>query len=561
MKRSTEHGGATTPVGVGTLVGSAAAERRWPRPPSGRWPTLTRVRELRPSARLLATLGPPAVVLTLGLATYGAVTRLRETRELVGHTREVLEASHATRGALQDAETSQRGYLLTGDERYLAPLHRGLAALRADTARLRELTRDNPAQQRRLDALAQLVRARVAALDTGIARRRTLGADAAAALVRQGYGQAVMDSARAVLAAVDREERRLLAARQEAEARRGRVLLWVIVAGTLVTGVLALLTDALLARHAARAAADARALAEHAERLQEQAVELELQTEQLQEQQVELEAQQADLEAKTVELEAANEDLQHTAVELGERAGAEAGARARAEAASRAKSEFLAVMSHELRTPLNAIAGYVELMQLGIPVAAPDEHREYLERIQRSQRHLLGIITDVLNYGRVEAGRIAYTLRRVCVGELLDTVEPLVAPQAAPKRLAYSSAACDRAACALADPEKAAQALFNLVSNAVKFTPPGGRVTLDSATRDDHVAIRVRDTGIGIAPDQQARIFEPFVQVDQRLTRTAEGIGLGLAISRDLARGMGGDITVESTLGVGTVFTLTLPRA
>jgi PAS domain S-box-containing protein len=250
-----------------------------------------------------------------------------------------------------------------------------------------------------------------------------------------------------------------------------------------------------------------------------------------------------------------------------ERARADAErARADAEGANRAKADFLAVMSHELRTPLNAIGGYAELMELGIRGPVTPQQREDLARIQKSQRHLLGLISGVLNYARAEAGAVHYDVSDVPVAPVLATCETLVAPQAHAKRMTLDFDACGPTLAARGDREKIQQIVINLLSNAVKFTEPGGAVTVSCrrdrrASANPVVLIRVADTGRGIAPDELERVFEAFVQVDTRLTRTQDGIGLGLAISRDLARGMGGDLTVESELGVGSVFTLTLPAA
>jgi len=234
-------------------------------------------------------------------------------------------------------------------------------------------------------------------------------------------------------------------------------------------------------------------------------------------------------------------------------------ARRAAEAASRAKSEFLAVMSHELRTPLNAIGGYAELMEMGLRGAVSPEQRSDLERIQRAQRHLLGLINGVLNYARVDAGVVNYDLTDVVVDEVLAACEALIAPQTRAKGLGLHHEACDPTLTARADREKVQQIVLNLLSNAVKFTAPGGRVAFGCARRNTTIVIHVSDTGRGIASDNLERVFQPFVQVDSTLTRTQEGTGLGLAISRDLARGMGGDLTVESAVGVGSTFTLTLP--
>jgi signal transduction histidine kinase len=240
---------------------------------------------------------------------------------------------------------------------------------------------------------------------------------------------------------------------------------------------------------------------------------------------------------------------------------AEHAARAEAERANRAKSEFLAVMSHELRTPLNAIGGYAEIMEMEIRGPITPEQREDLKRVQTSQRHLLGLINEVLNYAKLETGSVHYDLAEVRLCDVLTGAEALVAPQARAKDLTLSVAGCPPNFTARADAEKVRQILVNLLSNAVKFTQPGGRVELACAAAGGRVRLFVRDTGIGIAPDQLERIFEPFVQVRADLTRTAEGTGLGLAISRDLARGMGGDLTAESKSGVGSTFTLTLPAA
>ena len=240
---------------------------------------------------------------------------------------------------------------------------------------------------------------------------------------------------------------------------------------------------------------------------------------------------------------------------------AERRAREAAEGANRAKSEFLANMSHELRTPLNAIAGYAELLDMGIHGVLTTLQRESINRIQRSQRHLLGLINEVLNFAKLETGTVHYDSQDVVMCEALAAAESLVAPQARLKGIALTKGDCPSSLTARADAEKLLQVLVNLLSNAIKFTPAGGEVKMSCAVEDSTAMIRVRDTGIGIPADKLEAIFDPFVQVRADLTRPHEGTGLGLAISRDLARGMKGDMTVESTEGVGSTFTLALPVA
>jgi signal transduction histidine kinase len=238
-------------------------------------------------------------------------------------------------------------------------------------------------------------------------------------------------------------------------------------------------------------------------------------------------------------------------------------ARRDAEAANVTKSRFLASMSHELRTPLNAIGGYAELLAMGIRGPVTEEQCADLARIRRSSQHLLALINDILQYARLEAGQLAVEARAVPLAPVLDELVTLVGPQLAARGLAYACEACPPALAVHADRDRLVQVLLNLLTNAVKYTEPGGRIEVWCEAADDGatIAMHVRDTGVGIPADMQAKVFDPFVQVRRTLATPEGGVGLGLAISRDLARAMGGELRVESEVGRGSTFTLVLPRA
>lgn len=235
-------------------------------------------------------------------------------------------------------------------------------------------------------------------------------------------------------------------------------------------------------------------------------------------------------------------------------------ARREAVEANRAKSEFLARMSHDLRTPLNAIGGYTQLLELGIHGEVTAAQLDALARIRRAQEHLLTLINDILGFARVEAGQVRLELTAVPLDETLRSVVELIEPQARARSLDFAYGSPGVETNVHADRERLVQVLLNLLTNALKFTNAPGSVTLDWNVDGEHVQIRVRDTGRGIPRERLEAIFDPFVQETRLTNDNVAGVGLGLAISRDLAQKMHAELSVESQLGEGSVFILTMKR-
>ena len=239
---------------------------------------------------------------------------------------------------------------------------------------------------------------------------------------------------------------------------------------------------------------------------------------------------------------------------------AERRARAAAEQANQAKSQFLATMSHELRTPLNAIRGYAQLLDMGLRGPVTPEQRSDLARIQQSERHLVGIIGEILEFARIDARHVELAAQPVPLGTLAEEVAAFVEPQLHGKHITFVRVTPEAPGpVAHADPDKTRQVLINLLSNAVKATAEGGRITVRARSEGARAFVDVEDTGVGIPAEKIDAIFEPFVQLGRELHAPMSGTGLGLAISRGLARAMGGDLTVRSEVGVGSTFTFTLP--
>jgi signal transduction histidine kinase len=231
---------------------------------------------------------------------------------------------------------------------------------------------------------------------------------------------------------------------------------------------------------------------------------------------------------------------------------------AQLEAASRHKSEFLANMSHELRTPLNAIIGFSEVLAEGMFGEINEKQTEYLQDILESGRHLLSLINDILDLSKIEAGRMELERSDFHLPSAIENALILVRERASRHGIRLGSTIDERLGVISGDERKVKQVLLNLLSNALKFTPEGGRIDVGAGLSSDVAEVSVTDTGVGIAPEDQEAVFEEFRQVGGA-EKKAEGTGLGLALSRKFIELHGGRIWVKSELGTGSTFTFTLP--
>jgi signal transduction histidine kinase len=316
-----------------------------------------------------------------------------------------------------------------------------------------------------------------------------------------------------------------------------------------------------VARRAATAIENARlveAIHEARDRIEEQATELEAQTEELQAQSTQLEEQAGELEHQVEAVEALNEALTTANERISAAHRESEAARKEAERASLAKSQFLAVMSHELRTPMNAILGFTDLLDAQISGPLNEAQLGQLSRVRASALHLLRLIDQVLSLARIEAGREDVVLENVDVHEVIEEVTGMMEPLAVRAGLVLQTHMPAALPQMTTDGGKLRQILVNLIGNGIKFTQEG-RVDVRVRATPAELAVEIADTGQGITESDLARIFDPFEQADQSISRRVEGTGLGLSVSRQLARLLGGDVTVTSAPGDGSTFTLRLP--
>jgi len=459
------------------------------------------------------------ILTLLSASDYRSTRAFLDTSERVNHAHEVVEQLDHLLGEMTDAETGQRGYLITGSVRYLAP-HEQATARIADTLHaIRVLTADDAAQQERLSRLVPEVATRLRIMRETMDVYDQQGFAAARQHVLTDRGKNVMDGIRELVDEMQRAERTVLLDRSAAAHTSARLTLLVLLVGDLLA--LALVGSSYVIAM--------RGLAER--------------------------------HRHVVAVEKARGQAERQAAELATLARDRDEARRAAQEASRLKSEFLATMSHEIRTPMTALVGYTEL--LGDADLSPAERAECLATVRRNGEHLMAIVNDTLDLSKIESGRM--TIERIACSPfaLVAEVAAVARPRAARDGLAFAVEYRSPLPETIeTDPTRLRQILLNLVGNAIKFTPRGsvrlGVALLEDTGPPRRLRFEVIDTGIGLDVQQQARLFTAFAQADASTTRRFGGTGLGLAISKRLAGMLGGDLEVRSVPGEGSTFTLTI---
>ncbi len=465
----------------------------------------------RAPERLLLVLFAVAIVVLIADAalSYHAIRTITENQNRVTRSEDILDELNITLSLMKDAETGQRGYLLTGDERYLAPYTGSAAAVQSHLARLKDLMTEPVGSQRLQPALEQHIHEKFTELEASLQAYRDRGRDAALAIVRTGRGREAMEQVRVLVGDMIDRERSILATRTIESANSGRVVRVTAV----IVGMLAIMLLGILY----------------------------YQTQRGMDERLRLLAQERDARA---DAEAAYRSEQE--------------ARQTAEHASRLKDEFLATVSHELRTPLNAMLGWIVMLRGGRLDADASAHAmDIIERNARSQAQL---VEDLLDSSRIMSGKLRLSMDAVDLTTVLAAAIDAVRPAADAKHIAILSSAGPGALTVSGDAARLQQVLWNLLSNAVKFTPRGGRVEVRAVTVATSVHVSVSDTGEGIDPEFLPHVFQLFRQADSSMSRAQGGLGLGLAIVRSLVEMHGGSVRADSAgPGQGATFVVELP--
>jgi signal transduction histidine kinase len=455
-----------------------------------------------------------SILLMIGVTAWQASSKQIENSAWVAHSHQVISHTESLLSALTEAESSARGYVVSGAPEFIAPFQRTLEETDVQYRQLLILTADNPEQEKRLFTLKPLIERRMASLAVLIQMRREMGLAFVQERFVNGRGRQWQAEIRALVEDMQRTEDTLLVQRSASTQTASLYSHLAITLGTLCALLITIASFVIIRSDIAR-----RAEAENA------------------------------LRTANAKLALATQRAQH---------------------ADSSKSAFLATMSHELRTPLNSIIGFsgVLLQELAGPLNA--EQKKQLGMVRDSSRHLLALVNDVLDISKVEAGQLRIQRQSFNIREAIDHSVALVASLASKKGLSVEIHIAPDLGQIISDRRRIEQVLINLLNNAIKFTERGG-VTLRADALDDYPAtssaatlpairIRISDTGIGIEDADLAELFQPFRQIENGLARQHEGTGLGLAISQRLLGLMGGHIDVISKKNEGSTFTVFIPR-
>jgi signal transduction histidine kinase len=487
--------------------------------------------------KILAAFGSAMLVLVVGAAGLVSVASLRAAFRWVEHTYEVVGAADALLMALTDAETGQRGFLLTGEDRYLDRYRSGRPAVDTALRALRRLTVDNAVEQQRVNTLTTLAAAKVAELDTTIAVRRTQGFAAAAAIVVTDRGRNLMLAARRVVKDMKSDELALLLARDRAQYRNAIVTFVIIGVGSAVAFLLAVgITQAI------RVDVEQREL---------DRVHIEAQAVQLQDQASELESQQVELEAQTEDLRFSNDDLQAANTRAERALRAHRIALVRVQRSNEELDQFAYVASHDLKAPLRGIANLATWLEEDLGDAVTPSAREHMTLLRGRVQRMEALIDGILSYSR--AGRVRTEPERVDVGVLLREIIELLAP---PSEVTIALA--PEFPVLVTDRVPLQQVFLNLIANAIKYTRRADpMIRVGASVADGIWEFSVTDNGPGIAPEYHARVFGIFQTLEAR--DKVEGTGIGLSVVKKIVEARNGRVTLESAAGAGATFCFTWP--
>jgi signal transduction histidine kinase len=434
--------------------------------------------------------------------SYRATRILISNDRSVSHSHQVLTALKVVLSTLKDAETGERGYIITGSTDYLEPYRSAVRQIDGDLRTLKELTADNPQLQERIPILQERVAERLSILKSGIDFKTAGNKEAAQALIASGEGKRSMDDLRRLINEMEAAENRLLAERMEDSRKSQSYTFLTVVAANLIAGTL-LLATAIVVTNGVRARRQA-------------------------------ESERSELLA------------------------AERASREQAEAANRSKDEFLAVLSHELKTPLTAVHGWVQLLKTReVDRQTTEKALAVIDRNLRIQNQL---IDDLLNVSKIISGKLQIHRETVNALDIVNATIETVRPSAEAKQISVHLESHTDLPAISADPARLQQIVWNLLSNAVKFTPKDGNIVVKVSQTARDLRIAVQDSGEGIAPEFLPQVFNRFSQADTSKTRTHGGLGLGLALVRQLVELHGGTVSAESAgPGKGSTFAVTLP--